>query len=136
MKTNKFRRFQLLLQVTSSERSLDTQSQNESKDKEVNLKDNLNKHYLKSIQEKRTIDEDDQFGDGQDSLRHMIAIKQKEIDSIKLRCSELEEEKGHSILELTQTPVMSSEPLEKLSNLETKQDLLEIENTETMNRLI
>ena len=30
---------------------------------------------------------------------------------------------------------MSSEQLEKLFDLETKQDLLEIENTQTMNRL-
>ena len=73
---------------------------------------------MKSIQEKRTIDEDDQFGDGQDSLRQMIAIKQKEIESLKLRCNALEEEKGNSILELKQTQVMSSEQLEKLSNLE------------------
>ena len=66
----------------------------------------------------------------------MLAIKQKEIESLQLRCKDLEEEKGNSILELKQTRVMSTEQLEKLFNLETKQDLLEIENTQTMNRLM
>ena len=91
---------------------------------------------MTSIQEKGFIDEIGQFGVRQDSLSQIIGIKQKEIESLKLRCNKLEEEKGNSILELKQTQVMSSEQLEKLSNLETKQDLLEIENTETMNRLI
>ena len=69
-------------------------------------------------------------------MRQMLAIKEKDIESLKHVCDKLEEEKGNSILELRQTQVMSTEQLEKLFDLETKQDLLEIENTKTMNRLI
>ena len=73
---------------------------------------------MTSIQEKGFIDEIGQFGVRQDSLSQIIGIKQKEIESLKLRCNKLKEEKGNSILELKQTQVMSSEQLEKLSNLE------------------
>ena len=82
------------------------------------------------IQDKGNIDE---IEAKQDSLRQIKAIKQKEIESLKLRCNTVQEEKENFILELKQTQVMSTE---KLLDLATKQDLLEIENTQTSVGLI
>ena len=65
-------------------------------------------------------------------MRQMLAIQEKEIESLRYICDKLEEEKGASILVLKQTQVMSIKQLEKLFDLETKQDLLEIGNTQTM----
>ena len=72
----------------------------------------------------------------QESLLQLVASKQEEIESLKMVCNRLEQEKGHSLMELKQTQVMSSDQLEKLFNLEAKQDILEIENTQTLKNLL
>ena len=123
------------MQEPSFEKTSDTLGQSESEIKKVDSKNDSNKIYQIFLQDKSNINKDFQF-DNQENMRQMLAIKEKEIESLKHVCDKLEEEKGNSILELKQTQVMSTEQLEKLFDLETKQDLLEIENTKTMNRLI
>ena len=113
----------------------DTLGQTESEIKKVNAKNDSKKLHQIFIQDKSNINEDIQF-DHQDNMRQMLAIKEREIITLTHICDKLEEEKGNSILVLKQTQVMSTEQLEKLFDLETKQDLLEIENTQTSDRLI
>ena len=69
-------------------------------------------------------------------MMQIVEFKEQEIESLKLICNKLEEEKGNSLLELRQTQVMSTEQLEKLFTLETKQDLLELENKKTLMSLV
>ena len=61
----------------------------------------------------------------QANMMQIVAFKKEEIDYVILICNKLEEEKLNSLLELKQTQVTSTEQLEKLFTLETKQDFLE-----------
>ena len=87
------------------------------------------------LQERETITDSPLYFE-QESLLQLVASKQEEIESLKMVCNRLEQEKGHSLMELKQTQVMSSDQLEKLFNLEAKQDILEIENTQTLKNLL
>ena len=58
-------------------------------------------------------------------MMQIVAFKQEEIEQLILICKKLKEEKLNSLLELKQTQVISTEQLEKLFTLETKQDFLE-----------
>ena len=117
------------------EKTSDTLGQTKCEIKKVNAKHDSKKLHEIFIQDKGNIHEDFQF-DHHINMRQMLLIKEKEIETLKHICANLEEDKGNSLLVLKQTQVMSTEQLEKLFDLETKQDLLEIENTQTRDRLI
>ena len=55
---------------------------------------------------------------------------------LKQKCEQLEEEKGLSMLELQQTQLMSNDQLQRLMNLESKQDLLENNSMQMKDELL
>ena len=64
-----------------------------------------------------------------ENLKHMIHVNEKEIKDLKSKCEKCEQEKLNAVNDLKDTQVMSNDQLEKLYNLEKKQDLLEVENS-------
>ena len=64
-----------------------------------------------------------------EKLKLVIHVNEKEIKDIKLKCQKFEQEKRNAMNDLKDTQVMSNDQLEKLYNLEKKQDLLEVENS-------
>merc|ERR1739838_1258033 len=63
-------------------------------------------------------------------------VQEEELKRLKLRCEQLAVEKCKALDELKQTQVMSRDQLEKLCNLELKQDLLEVENMQARKNLM
>ena len=64
-----------------------------------------------------------------EKLKLVIHVNEKEIKDIKLKCQKFEQEKLNAMNDLKDTQIMSNDQLEKLYNLEKKQDLLEVENS-------
>merc|ERR1712106_608413 len=64
-----------------------------------------------------------------ENLKHVILANSEEIQFLKSKCEECDQEKLKAVNDLRQTQVMSDDQLEKLYNLEAKQDLLEVENS-------
>ena len=63
-----------------------------------------------------------------ENLKHMIQLNEEEIKDLKSKCEQWEQEKLNAVNDLKDTQVMSNDQLEKLCNLEKKQDLIEVEN--------
>ena len=64
-----------------------------------------------------------------EKLKHVIHGNEEEIKDLKSKCEKCEQEKLNTDNYFKETQVMSNDQLEKLYNLEKKQDLLEVENS-------